>query len=217
MTRPGTRGMQRVAGQQQTLLQILRPAVFHPLDVIRAVAGVELVADDRGPAWARWTRSWCMRPVSGKQRTSANLPSPRSKRARRGSACGRVCRRGCTICRTQIGDGPISPAREDGLGAFPFIGKRPAGTMARYSFSTSRRSKIMPSSRAAARVFGHEDQTAGVAVEAVDDGRAGPVFDFVGQQVFDSAQQRGLGFVGWPGGRSAARVCPRRSSRATRR
>ena len=56
---------------------------------------------------------------------------------------------GWTTCLTQIAAGPSSPSRKIGCALVHSSTPGHPVTIARYSFSTSRRSKMMPSSRAA--------------------------------------------------------------------
>ena len=144
------------------------------------------------PMCARWMRIWCLRPVRGKRRSREKFigrarPSVRA-RFHLGETAGRGRRPYMTInlrsTKKSVCAGAPS-GRTQSLMATMLCSSLPSGasivpcsaatwpwTMARYSFSTARLSRIFPSSPAVCGIFCDQNHAAGFAVEAVDQKRS---------------------------------------------
>ena len=127
---------------------------------------VDRVADDRaGRSPPRWTRIWCIRPVSSRTRRSAWPAQSRST-----SKCVTASRGVSVSSETRVGS---SRSRPIGASIRPRAGARPRRGRARgRSRSSPRRADELREALVRLLRAGDDQQPRGVAVEPVDDPRA---------------------------------------------
>lgn len=140
--------MQRVARQNQPLLQFPAPSVLDVFQIAMFGRTVNLSPRMGCPRCARCTRIWCMRPVSGMHRTSARGPGVYSMfvLSGNGSACFPA---GCTACLTHMRLSATSPCLKMGAVHAVSVHSGHSCTIARYSLCIRRRCMALPSSLAA--------------------------------------------------------------------
>jgi len=108
------------------------------------------------PLVNRCTRIWCVRPVRGSARTTANFPRGAVRLTNRFSTLNSVTAgapSGSIACFNQIGDSQRIPWRASGASTVVVSHSGQPFTMARYSFLIRRRCIARPKRRAAAALF----------------------------------------------------------------
>lgn len=185
--------MQGVAAEQEPASQGWRPAGFHPLEVCGAVAVVDLVPDDRvagvGEMDPDLVHAPGFRPATDDREPSFRpLETPENMKLRVTFPAGGMH----DLTDPDFGRPHLAGA-EDRSGTAPSIAPGPTVNEGGVFLFDQPSLEGDAQFAGGAGVFRDDDQPAGIAVEAVHDGRARAVFDFISEQPFDAAEQGRLG------------------------